>query len=313
MSPERDDFEDEEEEEELDEERRGSILRATWFRALLGVVVLGVIFVLALPYVLEWGRSSPTSQSPVAKAPEAPPAGSPVPPPPAAVTSPPPQAFPAAPTVASRPAAPASPTAPEPISPTETAVRPKTDVRETAGVASPSPARSPAVTDATGKRAAAVPTREAAPARARGDFWVQVGAFREAENATGLAAQLTDQKYPVQRATVRRPAGGGSEVFVANVSAQDLLERLKGKGYQAKAVKGGAVVRPPLPLRDAVHLSKELTDAGLGVKIRRVSQESDTFHLVRVGGFTGRQQAAAAREELAAKGFGGFVVKGPPR
>jgi len=95
-----------------------------------------------------------------------------------------------------------------------------------------------------------------------------------------------------------------------------VYDRVKGKGYHVDAVKGGAVVRPALPLKDAVALSKELADAGMDVKIRRVGGgggEKATFHLVRVGGFADRKAAAAAQKELGGKGVPGFVVKGAPR
>ena len=146
---------------------------------------------------------------------------------------------------------------------------------------------------------------------------MQVGAFSDAKNAGRLAAQLTDQKYAVQRATVTRGSGsgGGNEVFVAGAKQRDVYDKVKAKGYRVDAVKGGAVVRPPLPLKDAVAISKELAGAGMDVKIRRVGGggEKATFHLVRVGGFADRTEAEAAQTELGGKGVPGFVVKGAPR
>lgn len=156
--------------------------------------------------------------------------------------------------------------------------------------------------------------REAATAASRGDYWVQVGAFSDGANAARLAGQLMDQKYPVQRATVTRPAAGsGNEVIVAGATPLEVLDRVKAKGYRAEAVEGGAVVRPPLPLRDAVELSRELAEAGMEVKIRRAGGGKGTFHVVRVGGFSDRRTADAARKELKEKGVLGFVVKGAAR
>jgi hypothetical protein len=141
-----------------------------------------------------------------------------------------------------------------------------------------------------------------------------VGAFSEPQNATRLAAQLTSLDYPVQRATVTRGTGkAGNEVFVVGASQREVYERVKARGYRADAVKGGAAVRPPLPLRDAVALSKELMDAGMEVQIRRLGGGNAAFHMVRVGGFPDRPTADAAKKELADKGFAGFVVKGPPQ
>src|SRR3990172_7673967 len=102
------------------------------------------------------------------------------------------------------------------------------------------------------------PTPAAAPSK--GDYWVQVGAFSDAKNASRLAARLTDQQYSVQQATVTRGSGGGTsgnEIFVAGAKQRDVYDKVKAKGLRVDAVKGGAVVRPALPLKDAGALSKE--------------------------------------------------------
>ena len=275
MSPERDDYEDEEEEYEEEEEEPRSIFANPWFRAMLAVLVLAVVGVLALPYVQEWWASKP--QVSIVK---------PSPPPAPAAPSPPTPA----PQVAEKPAEKPAEPAPKPAAP----------------AAPPAPASAPRV---AAKPAPAAPDK--------GDYWVQVGAFSDAKNAGRLAAQLTDQKYAVQRATVTRGSGsgGGNEVFVAGAKQRDVYDKVKAKGYRVDAVKGGAVVRPPLPLKDAVAISKELAGAGMDVKIRRVGGggEKATFHLVRVGGFADRTEAEAAQKELGGKGVPGFVVKGTPR
>lgn len=277
MSPERDDYEDDDDEEEEyeEEEEPRSIFANPWFRAMLAVLVLAVVGVLALPYVQEWWASKP--QVSIVK---------PSPPPAPAAPSPPTPA----PQVAEKPAEKPAEPAPKPAAP----------------AAPPAPASAP--------RVAAKPP-PAAPDK--GDYWVQVGAFSDAKNAGRLAAQLTDQKYAVRRATVTRGSGsgGGNEVFVAGAKQRDVYDKVKAKGYRVDAVKGGAVVRPPLPLKDAVAISKELAGAGMDVKIRRVGGggEKATFHLVRVGGFADRTEAEAAQKELGGKGVSGFVVKGAPR
>lgn len=160
------------------------------------------------------------------------------------------------------------------------------------------------------------PAEKAAAAPAKGEYWVQVGAFSTAKNAANLAERLTEQKYSVERATVRRGSagGGGNEVLVLGAKQSQVYDKVKGKGYHVDAVKGGAVVRPPLPLKEAVALSKELAEAGMDVKIRRVAGgEKATFYLVRVGGFADRKEAETAQKELDGKGVSGFVVKGAPR
>ena len=294
MSPERDDYEDEEEEYEEEEEEPRSIFASPWFRAALAVLILAVVGVLALPYVQEWWAGSSKPQVTVAKPPQAPPAKpEPAPMPPAAPAAPAP-----APKVAEKaPEKPAEPAKPVPAAP---------------------PAPAPKIAEKPAEKPAE-PAAKPAAAPSKGDYWVQVGAFSDAKNASRLAARLKDQKYSVQQATVTRGSGGGTggnEVFVAGAKQRDVYDRVKGKGYHVDAVKGGAVVRPALPLKDAVALSKELADAGMDVKIRRVGAgggEKATFHLVRVGGFADRKEAEAAQKELGGKGVPGFVVKGAPR
>ena len=300
MSPERDDYEDEEEEYEEEEPR--SIFANPWFRAALAVLILAVVGVLALPYVQEWWGGSSKSQITIAKSPQAPPIKpQPAPaPPPAAPAAPAPP-----PKVAEKPAEPAQPA---PVAPAPQVAEKPVEVTKPTPQVAEKPADKPAA-----------PAAKPAAAPSKGDYWVQVGAFSDAKNASRLAARLKEQKYSVQQATVTRGSGGGSsgnEIFVAGAKQKDVYDKVKAKGYHVDAVKGGAVVRPPLPLKDAVALSKELADAGMDVKIRRVgggSGEKATFHLVRVGGFADRKEAEAVQKDLGGKGVAGFLVKGAPR
>lgn len=148
-----------------------------------------------------------------------------------------------------------------------------------------------------------------APAKG-GDYWIQVGAFKDQANAARLAEQLTTMKYQVQRASRARPVGGGThEVFVLSASQSEVNGKLQGRDYRAEAVGNEVVIRPPLTLKDAVALSKELANEGLSVKIRRVS-DVQTMHVVRVGGYPDQQRARAVQKELEGKGFPGFIVKG---
>lgn len=307
MGPERDDYEDEEEEYEEEEEEPRSIFANPWFRAALAVLILAVVGVLALPYVQEWWAGSSKPQVTVAKPPQAPPAKpQPAPPPPAPAASAAPAAPAPPPIVAERLPEPAKPAPPAPPAP-KVAEKPAEPAKAAPQVAE-NPADKPAA-----------PAAKPATAPSKGDYWVQVGAFSEAKNASRLAARLKDQKYSVQQAAVTRGSGGGSsgnEIFVAGAKQKDVFDKVKDKGYHVDAVKGGAVVRPALPLKDAVALSKELADAGMDVKIRRVGGgggEKATVHLVRVGGFADRKEAEAAQKELGGKGVPGFVVKGAPR
>ena len=87
----------------------------------------------------------------------------------------------------------------------------------------------------------------------------------------------------------------------------------------------GIVVRPSLPLREAVALSRDLADAGLSVQVRRVGgpapvvapapapapapADGMTLHRVRVGGFPDRATAVAAAKQLEEKGFKPFIAR----
>jgi cell division septation protein DedD len=291
--------EEREEEEEFEDEAPRSIFAATWFRALLVVIVLAVVAVLLLPYAQEWYAAAPKPPVTAVRPPAPPPPARPQPPEPAPAPADVPAApapAPAPPEVAKEPP-PAPPAAPAPpVKPAEPA--PRVAAKEP-------PAREPA-------------RRAPEPAAAAGEFWVQVGAFADARNASRLVARLSGDNYPTQQARVTRAGDGErrNEVFVAGATQRQVYDKVREKGYRADAVRGGAAVRPLLPLREAVALSKELQDAGMNVRIRRVEGrggERRTVHLVRVGGFPDRPQAEAALKELADKGVPGFIVKGPPR
>src|SRR5215475_366497 len=73
--------------ERFEDEGRRSIFSALWFRAILVVVVLGVVAAVAVPYVLELANQPPPRPTVVARPEPAPPAPI-VPPSPPAETSP---------------------------------------------------------------------------------------------------------------------------------------------------------------------------------------------------------------------------------
>src|SRR2546427_10248769 len=80
------------EEDRFEDEGRRSIFSALWFRAILVVVVLGVVAAVAVPYVLELANQ-PAPKPTVAARPETPPSPAPMAPP--AETPPAPTAAPA--------------------------------------------------------------------------------------------------------------------------------------------------------------------------------------------------------------------------
>jgi cell division septation protein DedD len=178
--------------------------------------------------------------------------------------------------------------------------------------------------------------KPAAPA-ASGPFWVQVGAFKDPEAAKRLAGKLREENFKVEE-SVRRtgepaaasktpataPAGADQyDVFVSGMSAEELNKRLAGKGLAAETSGDGVVVKPSLPLRDAVTLSKDLAVDGFKVQVRRAgggattvsapsapAEGGVTLHRVRVGAFADRAAARAAARQLEAKGYKPFIARG---
>jgi hypothetical protein len=85
-------------------------------------------------------------------------------------------------------------------------------------------------------------------------------------------------------------------------------------------------VKPSLPLRDAVALSKDLAVDGLKVQVRRAAGGSapapaaasvpstatgdGTLYRVRVGPFDDKTAAASTLRELEQKGYSPFIARG---
>jgi cell division protein FtsN len=163
---------------------------------------------------------------------------------------------------------------------------------------------------------AAGPGTAAAVRPPEGQYWVQVGAFREEGNAQRLAATLRSRNLHVEVARVERAAARGDrhQVLITG-SSLETVTRAIGNGRTARAVAGGIAVEPALPLKEAVALSRRLAADGLAVRIQRVAGQGveAVQHLVRVGAFPTRARAGAVRRALAADGITGFVTGGPAR
>jgi len=73
-------------------------------------------------------------------------------------------------------------------------------------------------------------------------------------------------------------------------------------------------------LTNAERLAKKLRDQGFPVQVASVARSGTdaaaggipggTYHLVRAGAFADRRQAVAARDELGARGYSGFLAQG---
>jgi len=333
---------DEPEAEEYDDDRPRSIFAALWFRALLAVLVLGVFAAVVVPYVLDLATHS-TSDSAPAKRPASAPASAVTPstaqP---AATSEPATATTRRATVSasSTPSAPASPSAaavttPAPSEPPKAAAStpptagPAPATPSVAPIKQPAtrvdtPRDSPRVVAATRPSAA----KTASTGSGSGPYWVQVGAFGDSEAANRLVGQLRQQGFPAEQfaggkagpapAPAADSPGDRYSVVVSGGSPGDVDAKLAAKGMTSETAPGGAVVRPSLPLRDAVALSRELADAGLTVQVRREggavasapARTGETWYRVRVGGFPDRAAAVASLRKLEEKGFKPFIATG---
>jgi septal ring-binding cell division protein DamX len=249
VSPERPDPDDFLEDEEQEEYGQRSIFATGWFRAVLVLLVLAVVAVIAVPLIGGWFEPTPPpkvttkpsepSSTPVPVPSTAPPAGVPATPPgsqmPSAAAPPvtPPPA--AAPTVP-----PPSTMAPPAVSrPTPAPARPEMPPAS----ASNTP-KAPEKAKAPERTAAATPSKSTAkPAASSGNYWVQVGAFKESGNAEGLARKLRSEGYSVQVARVTRDAPlhvvrvGG---YPDRSRASAAREELQGKGQTGFVTSGPA-------------------------------------------------------------------------
>src|SRR5262252_7613939 len=254
--PERPRDENDFDDERFEDEGRRSIFSALWFRAILVVIVLGVVAAVAVPYVLEVANQPVPKMAALAK-PEITPLAAP---PPAAVTPP-------APPVASVPPAPAP--APEktsaadkpaamdkpatsdssssaPMAPAtdKPVAAPEKSEPSKSAVASTGPSSS--VKDSTAARA----SRASAPSPAGpGEYFVQVGAFKNPDTAKKVAARLREQKYNVEETSANgvktaraaapsapAPSTGPSDrydVYVSGAAPADINTKLSTKGLSA--------------------------------------------------------------------------------
>ena len=327
--------------DEIDEEPSRSLIETTWFRVVLVFLGVAGVAAIALPYVVDY--VSPPAKPPIVAKPAAPPAS---PPAQAPAPAPPPATTQSAPPV----------TAPAPSKPAEKSL------------AKPQ-ASSPAVATKT-------PDTPKVASAAVGDYWVQVGAFRDPETARRLAASLRSAGYNVAELTAttapsaaREPAparisapaasapsappppapsprssADSYDIHVSGAASADLSAKLIAKGLSVDTAGDGVVVRPSLPLRDAIALSKELASDGFKVQVKRArgadgtsppigaspplpvqpsaskpsaapspatsGDARETLHRVRVGGFADRAAAVAAMHELEAKGYKPFITRG---
>jgi len=172
--------------------------------------------------------------------------------------------------------------------------------------------------------------------QAQGAYFVQVGAFKSEDSAKRLATRLRELKYNVEEtaasggvntaasapAPSAPPTSDKYDVYVMGGTAADVNAKLGPRGLTSEPSAGGVVVKPSLPLRDAVALSKDLAVDGLKVQVRRSSggaaaasvgasalPSSDGLYRVRVGPFDDRAAATSTLRELQQRGYTPFLAR----
>jgi len=322
----RDDPDDDE--QRFEDEGRRSIFSALWFRAILVVVVLGVVAAVAVPYVLELANQPPPKPTIVVRPePLAPSPAPDTPPPASSATTPAPSPAAEKPLAVEKP-----PVAERPAPPMSASEKPaaakKADASKSAVAKEPAAPRS---TKATAAKVAAAPS---------GAYFVQVGAFKSQESAKRLATRLRELKYNVDESSMSGAPSGRSDaasprsgaapagsdrydVYVTGVAPGDITAKLTAKGLTAEPSSGGVIVKPSLPLRDAVALSKDLAVDGLKVQVRRAGASApapsaggaatsggDSLYRIRVGPFDDRAAATSTLRELEQRGYTPFIARG---
>ena len=322
--------------ERFEDEGRRSIFSALWFRAILVVIVLGVVVAVAVPYVLELANQPAPKTAALGKPetmppPVAPPVASvPAPSAPAPEKSATPEKLPSAEKPATSESAAPPPMTPAMEKPASAAAKKSESSKgvvasKSSAPKEPAPARAPA---------------PPSPTAANGEYFVQVGAFKNPDTAKKLAVRLREQKYNVEEtsasgvAPVRSapPASAPAspsdryDVHVTGGAPAELNAKLSAKGLSAEPSGAGVVVKPSMPLRDAVALSKDLAVDGLKVQVRRAAggaapapaaassaptaMSDGTLYRVRVGPFDDKTTATSTLRELQQKGYSPFIARG---
>ncbi len=254
-----------------DTEPRRSIFASLWFRVLLVVILLGVAGVLAVPYVLD--------------------VMNPPPPKPMAVGTP---ASPALPLPAPAPAPESAqnpPVAPGPSAPAPApAAAPATkEEKQTERPKTTKPEKQPA------RRTA----KASAPSAAAGSgaYWIQVGAFKNADAARRLAARLREQNYPVLESSTSGGADRAPSAPPASGAVSDKYDVFVVGGSPDLAAEGLKVqVR-----RSGAPASATAAPAG--------SAGGEVLYRVRVGPYPDRAAATSAQKELEGKGYRPFIAR----
>ncbi len=170
-----------------------------------------------------------------------------------------------------------------------------------------------------------------------GALWIQVGAFRNPEAATRLAARLRRHHYRVEESSVsigEQDTSGGSrstrvpgrasaadkyDVVVSGGPPAAIAAKLSMKGFSTEPTRDAVVVRPSMSLAKATALSRDLAISGWKVHVRPSNSHAaaaatattagETLHRVRLGPYADRAAATPALLELEGKGYKPFITR----
>jgi cell division protein FtsN len=155
---------------------------------------------------------------------------------------------------------------------------------------------------------ATTPTVEAGPA-----FQVQVGSFLEPRNAARLVEQLRAEGLPVE-SLIAEGRRGRYRVIAPledGADAEALVARLRDLGFSPQTAAGAVAVTGFVPTSEADDAAGRLEDAGIAVRVEE-EHRAVSFHVVRVGAYPTAEAAERGRDELAARGLPGLVVRVQP-
>jgi cell division protein FtsN len=155
---------------------------------------------------------------------------------------------------------------------------------------------------------APAPAVEAAPA-----FQVQVGSFLEPRNATRLVEQLRGEGLPVESLVVEGRRGRYRVIapLEGGADADSLVARLRGLGFSPRIAAGAVAVTGFVPTSEADDAAGRLEDEGIAVRVEEESR-AVSYHGVRAGAYPTAEAAERGRDELAARGLPGLVVRVQP-
>lgn len=154
----------------------------------------------------------------------------------------------------------------------------------------------------------AIPAVEPAPT-----FQIQVGSFLEPRNAARLVEQLRGEGLAVESliVDVRRVRYRVLSPLADGQDADALVVRLRDLGFSARMADGAVAVTEFLPTADADDAAGRLEDEGIAVRVEKESR-AVPYHVVRVGAYETAEAAERGRDELAARGLSGLVIRVQP-